>query len=145
MPQISKQIVKEVIETLDAYGCGAHHLDLLPLLDQPEREPVAWECDAGIGLIRYVTDEKYKKFTPTIQKHYKPFTHPASFTPISADMVTDEMINEYLTFMGKASYLSHPDVTYQGTVNHDSPEKWRLRFSKAVFITAVNAYMGAKK
>jgi hypothetical protein len=40
MPQISKQILKEVIATLDAYGCGAHHPDLLPLLDQPEQEHV---------------------------------------------------------------------------------------------------------
>jgi NUMOD4 motif len=42
MPQISKQIIKDVIQTLDSYGCGAHHPDLLPLLDQPEQEPVAW-------------------------------------------------------------------------------------------------------
>jgi hypothetical protein len=42
MPQISKQTIKDVIQTLDSYGCGAHHPDLLPLLDQPEGEPVAY-------------------------------------------------------------------------------------------------------
>jgi hypothetical protein len=43
MPQISKQTIKEVLETLDSYGCGAHHPDLLPLLDQPEQMPIEIE------------------------------------------------------------------------------------------------------
>jgi hypothetical protein len=93
-------ITKELAERLKDHLAGAidevdeadalfQELQSLPVL---ESQPVAWECDAGIGLIRYVTDKKYKKFTPSIQKHYKPFTHPAPFTPITADikMLTDD-------------------------------------------------------
>jgi hypothetical protein len=34
MPLIPKQIIKDLMATLDAYGCGAHHPDLLPLLSE---------------------------------------------------------------------------------------------------------------
>lgn len=101
MPQISKQIVRELIETLDVCGVGVHHIDLLALLDQPEGEPVAWDAGTDTGLTRYITETKYKKFTPAIQRFYKPFkcsscyTHlPAPRKPITADDVTDEMIDE---------------------------------------------------
>jgi hypothetical protein len=89
MPQISKQIVKDLIATLDAYGCGAHHLDLLPLLDQPEGEPVAelLLSRSGHGIV-----VEWHKTMPVGTKLY---THPAPFTPITADDVTDEMLKKY--------------------------------------------------
>jgi hypothetical protein len=72
------------------------------LLDQPEGEPVAWEAEYGVGLIKYITDAQYKKFTLSIRRHYRPFkcllckTHPAPFTPITSDDVTDDMLDTYI-------------------------------------------------
>jgi hypothetical protein len=31
-----------------------------------------WQCDPGIGLIRRVTDERYRKFSPSIRMRYAP-------------------------------------------------------------------------
>lgn len=41
--------------------------------------------------------------------------------------VTEKMIDDYIEFAKKASYLQHPDVPYYGTVNGDSTEKWERR------------------
>lgn len=35
-------------------------------------DQIAWEC-TGQGLTKYVTDAKFKKFTPGVQKWYKPY------------------------------------------------------------------------
>jgi hypothetical protein len=54
MPQVSKQIIKDVIQTLDAYGCGAHHPDLLPLLESKEltqerlKELIRYDATTGL-------------------------------------------------------------------------------------------------
>jgi hypothetical protein len=96
-------------------------------LDQPEGEPVAWEAEYGVGLIKYITDAQYKKFTLSIRRHYRPFkcllckTHPAPFTPITSDDVTDKMLDDYLA-----------NSTLRDT-------------TRAMLAAAVNAYMGAKK
>ena len=37
-------------------------------------EPVAWQCDAGLGLKRYVTDRVYQKFAKPIQDFYRPYS-----------------------------------------------------------------------
>jgi hypothetical protein len=178
MPQISKQIVKDLIATLDAYGCGAHHPDLLPLLDQPEGEPVAWKWElmpdsehykrrgakAGVYL-----ENPASLGIPINHPSYKwtkLYTHPAPFTlkdivekcaqicesrfrslmsdnnitagneahkcaaavrhygltypiaPITADMVTDEMVAAYRTTASS---------------------------SKEAVMRIVNAYLGSKK
>lgn len=42
--------------------------------------------------------------------------------------VTNEMIDRFLMFTKKASYLNHPNVPYYGTVNGDSEEKWTRRY-----------------
>ena len=61
---------------------------------------IAWEAPAGSGFIRYVTDEKYKKFVPAVQRHYKPFKcskcSTQAFAQISTDDVTSEMKDEFL-------------------------------------------------
>lgn len=35
---------------------------------------LAWETGSGNGLIRYVTDAKYQKFSDTIKQYYRPYT-----------------------------------------------------------------------
>lgn len=47
--KISKELIKDVLATLDAYGCRAHHPDLLPLLDQPESEPAKIDGNTSDG------------------------------------------------------------------------------------------------
>jgi hypothetical protein len=36
-------------------------------------EPIAWETDKGNGLIRYVTESRYQKFSHSIQRYYRPY------------------------------------------------------------------------
>jgi hypothetical protein len=120
MPQISKELVKDLIATLDAYGCGAHHPDLLPLLDQPEDEPVAWRRfdDTDVAWhVELTTNDDYDDWQPL-------YTHPAPFTPITADDVTDEMLVQ---------------------VHKANTEAISGYSEKLLFANVVNTYMGAKK
>jgi hypothetical protein len=89
MPQISKEIIKDVLATLDAYGCGAHHPDLLLLLDQQESEPVAelLLSRSGHGIV--------VEWHKTLQVGTKLYAHSVPFTHITADDVTDEMLAVY--------------------------------------------------
>jgi hypothetical protein len=115
MPQISKQIVKDLIATLDAYGCGAHHPDLLPLLDQPEGEPVA-HLRAKTSSVAWNSFE----LTPASMLNAFPvYTHPAPFTPITADDVTNAMVKQVQTM--------------------------RLHDYKDIIAAAANAYMKGKQ
>ena len=95
MPNISNELIKSLMETLDSYSCGAHHPDLLLLLAQPEVEPVAhmypWDLE------RFATNETmghaYSVAVGCADGVSVPlYTHPVPFTPITADMVTDEMV-----------------------------------------------------
>lgn len=50
----------------------------------PEKaEPVAWETPVA-GLIQYVTESKYQKFTDAIKRYYRPHIKPSQ---IPSDMV----------------------------------------------------------
>jgi hypothetical protein len=91
MPQVSKQIIKDVIKTLDSYGCGAHHPDLLPLLAQPEGQPVAYMNPDDLCADTAFRWCKLGVFTEPL------YTHPAPFTPISADDVTESVRNAFLS------------------------------------------------
>jgi hypothetical protein len=51
--------------------------------------------------------------------------------------VTDEMIDSYIAFVEKTTYLHHPDVPYMGTENGDSTEAWIRRYSKAAIMAAL--------
>jgi hypothetical protein len=119
MPQVSKQIIKDVIKTLDSYGCGAHHPDLLPLLAQPEGQPVAYMNPDDLCADTAFRWCKLGVFTEPL------YTHPAPFTPITADDVTDEMLKAI-----KKETPMHGVVTNERVV--------------AIY-NAVNAYMGSKK
>lgn len=39
---------------------------------------IAWETGSGNGLVRYVTDARYQKFSDTIKQYYRPYTGKAS-------------------------------------------------------------------
>jgi hypothetical protein len=77
MPQISKELVKDLIATLDAYGCGAHHLDLLPLLDQPEGEPFGFVREDYTDA-RFNTGHIFKKSMATIGLPSTPIPHTSN-------------------------------------------------------------------
>jgi hypothetical protein len=119
MPQVSKQIIKELIETLDAYGVGAHHPDLLSLLDQPEQEPVAYRYSFTCGKVWTLSHLEPGKAIRKEALVENLYTLPQPLQPITADMVTDEMQEQFL----KTPY--------------DAARK-------DVFVAAVNAYTGAK-
>jgi hypothetical protein len=109
MPQMPKQILKEVIATLDVYGCGAHHPDLLPLLDQPKDEPVAiyqYQMANGswIDQDKQSYDYNVRHGEANVRIVYK---HSAPFTPITADMVTDEVVTEYFAKTKATDYPKH--------------------------------------
>lgn len=86
MPHITKQIVRELIETLDACGVGAHHPDLLALLDQPEGEPVGHLFPSTGGATVFAGWDTMCKM-PAGTKFY---THPLAHLK----MLDDDEFNE---------------------------------------------------
>ena len=103
MPNISKQIIREIIETLDVCGVGAHHPDLLPLLAQPEQTVANTILLCFTELMRGLElNSPVMSMRPDACFHIgraiagqakrAPDATPAPFTPISADDVTDEMV-----------------------------------------------------
>jgi hypothetical protein len=130
---ISKKEIRQAVHVLKA--C-LHHPDaddaiamLQGLLDQPEGEPVAWQIKFKDehGTQRNVTYTHnaigdYRQIDP--DAICEPlYTHPAPFIPITADMVTDEMVAAY-----GANFNSWDTPTYSEQIE-----------------AAVNAYMGSKK
>jgi hypothetical protein len=64
----------------------------------------------------------------------RPFLAPAADVSAPTDELaaTDAMVDAWLKFSSKATYLQHPKVTpYEGIVNGDSPEAWFRRYLKA--------------
>ena len=51
----------------------------------------------------------------------------------------DAMIDAYMEFAKKTTYLQHPDVPYHGTNNGDSVESWKRRLVKAALEHAIRA------
>lgn len=83
MPNITKQIIRELIETLDV--CGAHHPDLLALLDQQECEPVAI-------VERFRLEPTNNIISVELPVSTKLYTHPPAPRKVTAEDVTDEML-----------------------------------------------------
>jgi hypothetical protein len=110
------------------------------LLDQPDVEPAVIDLEAVQQLAR----KTYRQHKHSIkgqmiaeadsfENHLiwataKLFTHPTPFTPITADMVTDEMAIDY--------FKDYPYMKFE-------PDS--LICAKRCIAAAVNAYMGAKK
>lgn len=53
-------------------------------------------------------------------------------------LVTDKMVETLLEFLGKGSYLSHPEVPYFGTINGDSEKEWITRVYKKALEKVLN-------
>ena len=53
-------------------------------------EPIAWETDRGNGLIQYVTDSRYQKFSACIKRFYRPHTTPPAL-PVGIDDALREL------------------------------------------------------
>lgn len=117
MPNISKQIIREIIETLDVCGVGSHHPDLLPLLAQPECEPVAhmYPCDLELFATNEPTATAYSVAVGCPDGKSVPlYTSPVPFTPIAPDDVTEEMLDAY--FDGR-NHFRDPKVVFAACVN----------------------------
>lgn len=52
--------------------------------------------------------------------------------------VTDEMVDKFLNFAARSSFLQHPEVPYHGTANGDSKEQWLRRYTKAALEAALS-------
>jgi hypothetical protein len=132
MPNISKTEIGKAVQVLKA--C-LHHPDaddaiamLQGLLDQPEGEPVCWlvktEEDSELGILPYtvICETEHgagiREMLGAFQVYKKP--HPA---PITADDVTDEMVDTFNSQFTNGSGMTNDDV----------------------IAAAVNAYVRAKK
>ena len=51
--------------------------------------------------------------------------------------VTEKMVDAFIDFADKTTYLSHPSVPYHGTENGDSEGAWRRRVVKAALTAAL--------
>ena len=92
MHTISKEQIEFAIDAINTGDTAAARM-LQGLLAQPECEPVAYVQFASSGNIRLWSKEPDDRVvTPPIVPLY---THPAPFVPITADMVTDEMVAIY--------------------------------------------------
>lgn len=87
-----------------------------------------WDIAFREGSTNVSSGSEANKVLHKIRQLFKPIT------PLTAEDITDAEIEEYLSFIEKASYLSHPDVPYLGTANNDTPEKWRRRLAKAAIL-----------
>jgi hypothetical protein len=125
MYTISKQQIEQLmLITSNSPANASLHRMLQGLLAQPEQEPVAIGCKCS-------ECSEWQRWTPSGMTcknghggargiNQRLFTHPAPFTPITADDVTDEMVNTY-----------HKDIAFS-------------HYAKYVIAAAVNTW-GAKK
>jgi hypothetical protein len=131
MPHITKEQINDAIFAIDRGisddDCDAAVFMLQGLLDQPEQEPFGFVRE-DYADARFNTGHIFKKK----QGDYSiaVFTHPAPFTPITTDMVTDEMIEECYP-----EYFSKKDKAFKDMA--------RLAIEPAY--NAVCKYLGAKK
>lgn len=108
MHTISKEQIEQVIEALcvaehaDEGECDAAKLMLQGLLAQPDQEPVAcaWAVRRTDGSLQLFFVEESARRESECGMWRNPviplYTHPpAAFVPITADMVTDEMVFAY--------------------------------------------------
>jgi hypothetical protein len=112
MPSISKEQIEAQIQHLRRYhidnsASGLAALDaqiamLQGLLDRPEGEPVAWRIEFEHGGRDHSTVHGHNAIgdyrdTYPDAKSIPLYRHPAPFTPITADMVTESVRNEFLS------------------------------------------------
>jgi hypothetical protein len=120
MPYISKKKIKHVIDAFTACVASNQSPDeessdevlnmLQGLLDQPAGEPVAWMTSVG----RLCSTETTNLEQGLMYGWQPLYPHPAPFTPITADDVTDEMVDAYIR--QRHSFKDH-EVVIAAAVN----------------------------
>jgi hypothetical protein len=124
MPQISKEKIEKTSLAITT-GKDVHKvLDMLQgLLDQPAGKPVV----VVVYKPKMLRVGALNRDGLALPEGTKLYTHPAPSTPITADMVTDEMLEviEDEISMGRNA--------------------WDLAHHKELIAAAVNAYLEAKK
>jgi hypothetical protein len=145
MPQISKEQIEQQIALVSDYfaictpdldlSIGAALAMLQGLLDKPEGEPLEYLLDGmrvklnfntmgnmtSLSNMEHELQGRWVCFVGAENGKHLKATHPAPFTPITADDVTGEMVDAYIR--QRHSFKDH----------------------EVVIATAVNTYMGAKK
>ena len=58
-----------------------------------KQEPIAWEATSD-GVIKFVTDSRYKKFDPKIQRYYKPYRCSHCKEPVKQEPVAWMKLND---------------------------------------------------
>ena len=56
------------------------------LAEPVKQEPIAWEATSA-GVIKFVTDSRYKKFSQNIQQYYKPYRCSHCSEPVKQEPV----------------------------------------------------------
>jgi hypothetical protein len=130
MPNISKDLLNQAIHAIKIpHDFKSETLAKLQgLLDQPEGEPVAWYTDD------HLTDRSAATYSKDMMRRWQDkgwpvtplYTHPAPFTPITAEDITSEMHTEWIKIFTESNLMCCPK-------------------DGVVMAAAVNAYIGAKK
>ena len=61
------------------------------LAEPVKQEPIAWEATSA-GVIKFVTDSRYKKFSQNIQQYYKPYRCSHCSEPVKQEPVEQEPV-----------------------------------------------------
>jgi hypothetical protein len=140
MANISKEQIEQAIEALnthpdhDTENVNDEAVAMLQgLLAQPEQDPVAWiwKYQDGSEEVVFVKPHRLDPEFHDIPSSIIPlYTHPAPFTPITAGMVTKEMLIDIFP----KSYSSLDNTVHN-----------RVKSDIANIYNAVGKYMGAKK
>lgn len=66
-------------------------------------EPYAWEAPSGCGVVRFVTEARYRKFSPIIQRYYRPINAaPTMGEPVVGPSASDwECVGSFLEDDGR--------------------------------------------
>ncbi|HDR9087330.1 TPA: hypothetical protein QDB10_003245 [Burkholderia vietnamiensis] len=85
------------------------------LLAAQQPEPIAWESTT-VGYTKYITDERYQKFSHEVRKWYKPYRCSACMEPRAE--VTDDDVAKLKRFAGLV-LKDHRNGGYPGDVDGD--------------------------
>ena len=69
------KIIAERDRLLNMFECPAHGQCVPYAMEQVEKlrsQSIYWQCAPGLGIIRCVSDARYRKFSPNIRKYYSP-------------------------------------------------------------------------